>query len=158
MRVFVFRPAKKRPFSADKQLSNEGGVGKCLTMAGLALLIGWVQRHSCLACHQQPRPTFDTSKGFANDSIMATDKNDSETFVKDILATMAHRASVDTLLEFCLILAKHLNIQEIEGMPPVDWFQKRKLEKMENVMIKLEDKDPALAARFQRAIDEARKG
>jgi hypothetical protein len=88
---------------------------------------------------------------------MPPDKNDSESFVIDAITAIIQQASTDTLLEFCTILAAHLKIQEIEGMSPVDWFRKRKLENMEKVMFKIEDKDPALAAKLQRTIDEAKK-
>lgn len=137
-------------------LTSEGKFGKGLMMAGSTRLPGW---NTCVMfADQQARPKFDISKGFADDFSMATDKNDSKAFVMGTLTTMTHQASVDTLLEFCLILATHLKIQEIDGMSPVDWFRKRKVEKMENIMIKLEDKDPAVAAKLQRAIDEAKKG
>jgi hypothetical protein len=88
---------------------------------------------------------------------MKHDKNDSDYFVMDTMTNLAQQASIKALLELCVILADRAGLQEVEGLPLLDWFHKRKVENVENLMISMEDKNPALAAKLQRALDDFKK-
>ena len=83
---------------------------------------------------------------------------DSKLFLNHTSTVMAQQAAINALLELCMILAGRAGLQQIEGLSLLDWFQKQKLEHMENMMIRIEDLDPALAAKLQLAIDELKKG
>ena len=83
--------------------------------------------------------------------------SDNKNIVEKTIVNLAQQASIETIFDFCLIVSKHLNLKEIEGIPVEKWLLDRRLERMESVLIQLEDLDPALAAKFQKAVDESRK-
>jgi hypothetical protein len=82
---------------------------------------------------------------------------DDKNAVEKTIINLVQQASIETIFDFCLIVSKHLNLKEIDGIPVDKWLSDRKFERMESVLIQLEDLDPALAAKFQKAVDESRK-
>ena len=63
--------------------------------------------------------------------------------------SMANQAAIETLLDFCVKIGDQLGMKEIEGLPLDEWLYKRKIERMESLLIQIEDANPALAAKFQ---------
>jgi hypothetical protein len=74
-----------------------------------------------------------------------------------IVRGLIQQASFEGILELCKKIAAQAGITEIDGLPVYSWFQKMKLEKLDELLIGLEDCDPALAAKFQAKIDEIKR-
>jgi hypothetical protein len=82
---------------------------------------------------------------------------ENKNLVEMTIINLAHQASIETIFDFCVIVSKQLNLKEIDGKPVDKWLTERKMERMESILIQLEDADPALAAKFQKVVDDSRK-
>ena len=74
-----------------------------------------------------------------------------------MVTSMVQGAETEVLLGLCQLFARRLGIQEIDGLPLVDWFQREKVARMDSMLIGLEDKDPGIAAQFQSVIDDCKR-
>ena len=70
---------------------------------------------------------------------------------------VAQQAQIELLLAIVEELGKKCGVTTIGGLPLRDWFQKKKLEDVGETLLKLEDKDPGLAAALQEIIDESKR-
>ena len=61
------------------------------------------------------------------------------------------------LLGVTLAIAKHIGLNELDGLPIQNWYEKQRLAELEKFLIEVEDADPALAAALQQQIDIWRK-
>lgn len=69
---------------------------------------------------------------------------------------IAQQAQIDLLFALVEEVGKKGGVTHVEGVPLRDWFQKKKLEELDRMLIATEDKDPATAAALQQIIDESR--
>ena len=83
--------------------------------------------------------------------------SDNKNLAEMTLVNLAHQASIETIFDFCVIVSKQINLKEIEGIPAETWLTQRKMERIQSILIQLEDSDPALAAKFQKFVDESKK-
>jgi len=74
-----------------------------------------------------------------------------------MVSSMVQQAETEVLLSMCEMLARRLGIDKIDGLTLTDWFQREKVSRMDVMLIELEDKNPALAAKFQKIVDDCKK-
>jgi len=67
------------------------------------------------------------------------------------------KADHSALLSYVSTIAKHGGITSIDGVSPLDWYERQRLVGLEKFLIGIEDDDPATAALVQQMIDEMRK-
>ena len=78
--------------------------------------------------------------------------------VDQLMASVAVQgASIEALLFLCRSVAQRSNVSEIDGLPLDDWFQRQKLLQLEEVLLRIEDRNPGYAALLQSIVDESRK-
>ena len=66
-------------------------------------------------------------------------------------------ADTETMLLLAKILADHVGLKEIDGLPIFDWYNREKFRRLDALMLNLEDASPGLAAAIQYRIDDARR-
>ena len=74
-----------------------------------------------------------------------------------MVASMVQQAETEVLLALCEMLARRLGIDKVDGLALIDWFQRQKVSRMDGMLTGLEDSNPALAAKFQKIIDDSKK-
>jgi hypothetical protein len=87
-----------------------------------------------------------------------TEPNDQTSTVDRLLAgSLVLQAQVEVLLSMCTLLARRLEINELDGLSLDDWFHREKQKQIDALLISVEDGNPAVAAILQTIVDESRK-
>ena len=80
-----------------------------------------------------------------------------ETVDQLMAASLVQQAEIEILLSLCRSLADRLGIAQIDGLSIEDWFQREKQQKVDEILLQFENKNPVVAAYLQNIIDQSRK-
>jgi len=72
-------------------------------------------------------------------------------------ALAIHAARVETALQALQAVLRELGHQTLEGVPISEWFARKEVESLENLLIRMEDKNPGVAAQVQQHLDMLRR-
>ena len=82
----------------------------------------------------------------------ATDMTKREELKITATVAMVH-SDIKALVSLCAELGRQAGIEELNGLPIIEWFMKERTAELSNTLIEIENTSPALAAALQQLID-----
>ncbi len=80
-----------------------------------------------------------------------------DTFVSISLSLLIANAERDVLLKSIELVARAAHMETIEGISFPDWFSQQRVLALEDELVSIEDKNPALAAMLQDHLDKLKR-
>jgi|SRR5262249_12815212 len=95
---------------------------------------------------QQVRVKAETEAG------EATDMTKREELKITATVAMVH-SDIKALVSLCAEIGKQAGIEELNGLPIIEWFVKERTAELSKTLVEIENASPALAAALQQLID-----